>query len=142
MTQSNVALVQKMYEYIGKGQLDNLRQEVFSPDIKWDVPGRNPLAGTKQGIDEVLAFLGQLAKSGLQVEMLKIDEVSEGRVVELHRVYGESEGLSLDALTVSDYQIQNDRITKIQDYLYNTHEMDQYFNKVYTLKPIPERLAN
>lgn len=142
MARSNVSLVQKMYECLGNGELETLRQEIFAPDVEWNVPGRHPLAGSKQNINEVIYFLDQLAKSGLQVEVLRMDEVAKNRVVELHRVYGDAKGVSLDALTVSDYQIQDGKITRIQDYLYHTHEMDHFFHAIYALKPIPERLAS
>ena len=35
--------------------MDTIRNEIFAPDIVWNLPGRHPLSGTKHGAEEVLA---------------------------------------------------------------------------------------
>jgi ketosteroid isomerase-like protein len=59
----NVALVEKMYECFNKGDMDTIKSEVFAPDLKWALPGRNPVGGVKNGADEVIAFFAALARS-------------------------------------------------------------------------------
>lgn len=142
MLEQNVELVQKMYEYFGQGDMGMLRDKVLSSDIVWKLPGRHPLAGSKQGINEVLAFLDQLVKSGLQVEILKMHSIEGNRVVDHHRVYGEKAGVSIDVLTATVYKIKDGKIFEVSDYVNDQHAIDRFFNIAYTLKPIPERLLN
>ena len=65
----NLALVQRMYECFNKNDMETIRREIFAPDLVWNLPGRHPLAGTKHGADEVLAFFSQLVKGNIQVTL-------------------------------------------------------------------------
>ena len=65
----NLALVQRMYECFNRNDMDTIRREIFAPDLVWNLPGRHPLAGTKRGADEVLAFFSQLVKANIQVTL-------------------------------------------------------------------------
>jgi hypothetical protein len=75
--------------------METIRREIFAPDLVWNLPGRHPLAGTKQGADEVLAFFSQLVKAGIQVTLdpaadpnTGVDTFGESTVVEVHRGHG------------------------------------------------------
>ncbi|GAB1545390.1 hypothetical protein NUACC21_80660 [Scytonema sp. NUACC21] len=142
MAHSNIAIVEKMYQSLGKGDLETLRNEVFTADVVWKLPGHHPLSGTMQGIDEVLAFFRKLGTSGLQAEVIKIDAINEDTVTEVHRVYGESKGVSMNILTCTHYQIRNNKIAQVEDYIHNQAVADRYFWANYSLKSIPERLAS
>ena len=80
--------VEKMYDCFNRGDLDTIKSDVFAPDIKWTLPGRHPLGGVKNGADEVLAFFHQLNLSGVQVDLIHIDQWTEDTVVEVHRGHG------------------------------------------------------
>src|SRR5437763_15430490 len=66
-TQSNVDLVRGMYDCFDTGDLETIRREIFAADLVWHLPGRHPLAGTKNGADEVIAFFAQLRRANIQV---------------------------------------------------------------------------
>ena len=55
----NVAVVKQFFKYYKKNDIVGLR-EIFAPDIQWHVPGHHPLAGTKKGVEEVIAYYKQL----------------------------------------------------------------------------------
>src|SRR5262249_49771141 len=135
------SIVQKLYQYLGAGDFQALRDEVFTADVTWELPGRSVLAGEMRGVDEVLAFLSIIGKSGLQVEPLEMHPITEDRVIETHRVFGEIEGARRDGYTATVYQIRDGKIARVNDYLHDQHEADHYFNSVFALKPIPDRLA-
>lgn len=141
MALANVGIVQKMYQYFAAGDFDALRNEIFTPDVTWDLPGRSVIAGEKRGVDEVLAFLRVIGRSGLQVEPLEMHAITEDRVIETHRVFGQTAGARRDGYTATVYTLRDGRIAKVNDYLHDQHEADHYFNTVFALKPIPERLA-
>jgi len=134
-------IVQKMYTCLGTGDFTTLRDEVFTADVTWELPGHSVLGGEKQGVDEVLAFLSTLGKSGLQVELLELHPITEAQVVDTHRVFGAVTGAHRDGYTATVYQIRDGKIAKVNDYLHDQHEADHYFNTVFALKPIPDRLA-
>jgi hypothetical protein len=142
MAADNVAIVQRMYECFNRDDIDTIRREIFAPDLVWNLPGRHPLAGTKRGAGEVLAFFQQLRRANIAVDLIRIDNFGDDTVVEVHRGHGTApNGAVLDALNCTHYRIANDRIVEVQVYISDQYSVDSFFNGVYQLKPIPDRLA-
>lgn len=155
--EANLALVQRMYDCFNRDDLDTIRQEIFAPDLVWNLPGRHPLAGTKHGAEEVLAFFAELRRANIEVTLdpendpaTGIDSFGERTVVEVHRGRGtatvqDADGnetqVVLNALNCTHYQIREGRIAQVQVYMSDQHAADNFFNAVYQLKPIPDRLA-
>jgi ketosteroid isomerase-like protein len=140
---NSLAVVQQMYDCFNRGDMETIKQEVFARDIVWNLPGRHPLSGTKHGADEVIAFFGQLAKAGIRVDLIGLDQWHEDTVVEVHRGYsqGEINGARLDAINCTHYQVVDGKIQRVQVYISDQHAVDSFFWAVYQLKPIPDRLA-
>jgi ketosteroid isomerase-like protein len=138
----NVALVEKMYECFNKGDMDTIKKEVFAETLEWTLPGRNPVGGVKYGADEVIAFFGGLVRSGIRVDLVKIDAWGDDTVVEVHRGYGESKGAKLDALNCTHYHISDGRIAEVKVYMGDQYGADNFFWAAYELKPIPDRWAD
>lgn len=62
MTQSDAEILRKGYEDFAAGDVPSVLA-VFSEDITWHVPGRNPISGDYTGHDEVVAFSGRSASA-------------------------------------------------------------------------------
>lgn len=142
MASPNVEIVQRMYECFNRGDMDTIRQEIFAPDLVWRLPGRHPLAGVKNGAEEVIAFFTQLNKAGIQVDLIGIEPFGVDSVVEVHRGHGQTNGAVLDANNCTHYQIRDGKIANVQVYISDQHSVDNFFSAVYALKPIPDRLAS
>lgn len=56
----NIAPIQRFFEAYNRGEM-NVVREAAAADIVWRIPGHHPLAGDKQGVDEIVAFLQVLA---------------------------------------------------------------------------------
>ena len=137
----NVAVVQRYYEAYSAGDLNLIRNEIFAPDITWTIPGHHPLAGTKQGADEVFAFFEQLDKANFQAEVLFLGG-NNNYVVDVHRGWSNLDtGENIDQLWTLLFQIKGDRLTSAINFPGDQHAADAFFWRVYSLSPIPERLA-
>ena len=149
----NVKIIQRYYEAYGANQIDTIRQEIFAPNITWTIPGHHPLAGTKRGADEVLAFFEQLSKAKFKAEVLFLGG-NDTYVVDVHRGWsnlekGENEktenekskGENIDQLWALLFRIENNRILEAVNFPGDQHAADAFFWRVYQLKPIPERLT-
>ena len=55
---------------------------------------------------------------------------------------GGRETYSLDALNCTHYKIRDGQIYDVQVYMSDQHAADTFFNGVFQLKPIPDRLAD
>lgn len=138
---SNLGLVEKMYECFNRGDMETIKREVFADNLVWTLPGRNPVGGVKHGADEVIAFFGGLASTGIQVDLIKIDAWGDDTVVEVHRGHGTAKGATLDALNCTHYRIENGRIAEVQVYMSDQYSADNFFWTAFALANIPDRWA-
>ena len=155
--EANLALVVRMYECFNRDDMDTIRREVFAQNLVWNLPGHNPVAGTKYGAEEVIQFFIALRRANIRVTLdpvadpaTGLDTFGDSTVVEVHRGQGEvtvpdASGnpttYRLNALNCTHYHIANGRIDRVQVYISDQHTVDVFFNAVYRLKPIPDRLA-
>lgn len=137
----SMAVVDKMYECFGRGDMDTLKNEVFASDIVWKLPGHHPLSGDKQGADEVLAFFGALMATGVNVDNISFGTIGDDRVVEQHTGHGNVNGRDYIFPTCSVYTIRDNKIAQVQVYTADQHGVDDYFWQANPLKPLPDRLA-
>ena len=136
----NVAIVKQFFKYYKKNDIVGMR-EIFAPDIEWHVPGHHPLAGTKKGIEEVIAYYKQLQKANFKAEVIVL-EANDNHVIDCHRGWAKVGDHKLDMNWVLLYTIENGKIKSMQNYPGDQHAADAFFWKVYTLKDIPDRLSN
>ena len=137
---SNVAVVKEFFKYYKEGDIVGLRS-ILDSKVEWTVPGHHPLAGTKKGIEEVIAYYKQLQKANFKAEIL-ILEANDDYVIDCHRGWGQYGGHKLDMNWVLFYRLKNGKIVSLQNFPGNQHAADDFFWKVYKLKEIPDRLNN
>jgi ketosteroid isomerase-like protein len=137
----NVEVVERMYHCFRTGDLATLKAEVFAEDIVFNLPGHHPLAGTKRGINEVLAFFGKLRTLGAQVQPIGIGELSSGAVAEVYRANAEANGVKMQALNCNMYTIRDGKIAEVQVMMADQHNYDAFMWAAVPLKPLPDRLA-
>lgn len=113
--------------------------QVLAEDATWFIPGHHPLAGTKRGVVEIMAFFDQLAKANFKAEPKAI-ALSGDYVIDHHRGWSE-EGPGLDITWCLVFRFENGRIKEVTNLSSDQHKADLFFWSVYDLKPIPERLA-
>lgn len=129
MAHPNEELLKRGYEAFGKGDLDTLR-ELFAPDIVWHAAGTSELAGDYKGIDEVLAFFGQLAQKSegtFKVEthdLLANDEHGVGLSVESATIGGNSHS----APGVEVFHFKDGKITEAWTVSFDQASFDKVFS--------------
>ena len=138
---SSIEIVEKMYHCFKTGDMATLKAEVFAEDIVWHLPGHNPLAGTKRGVNEVLAFFGRLRALGAQVQPLEMGELNNGGVAEIYRAHGEVNGVKMEAFNCNYYTIRNGKIAEVQVLMADQQNYDTFIWAGVPLKPLPDRLA-
>lgn len=134
----NVRLIKDYYAAYASGDPSRLRP-FFADDIRWTIPGHHPLAGTKVGVEEVLAFFTQLAKAGFRAEPIFLAADGDW-VVDLHRGWSTTpEGL--DITWALAFRIRGRRIVEAVNFAGDQHAADRFFWQTYELAPIPDRLG-
>ncbi len=137
----SMAVVDRMYECFGKGDMDTLKTDVFAEDIRWRLPGHNTLSGEKRGADEVIAFFAALMKVGVQVDNVSFGTIGDDRVVETHSGHGTVDERDYLFPTCSVYTIRDNKIAEVQVYTADQHGVDDFFWRSTPLAKIPDRLG-
>jgi ketosteroid isomerase-like protein len=138
--QENVAVVKQFFKYYKNNDVVGFR-EIFAPDIEWTVPGHHPLAGVKNGIEEVIAYYKQLQKANFKAEVIII-EGNEHYVIDCHRGWAKVGDQKLDMNWVLLYTIEDGKIKSMKNFPGDQHAADAFFWNVYKLKDIPDRLSS
>ncbi len=138
VAEDNVAIVKQFFYYYEKNDVEGLR-DIFHPDVIWSVPGHHPLAGTKRGIEEVLAYYQLLNKANFKAEII-IVEANEHHVIDCHRGWASIDGHEIDMNWTLLYEVKDGKILSMQTFPEDQHKMDQFFWNVYKLKKIPDRM--
>lgn len=136
----NTELVFKMYQYFNEGRLDAVREELFAPDIVWRMPGHHPLSGEMRGVDEVMAFLGNLFQAGISVDGAHFGVLDDGTVCEKHLGHGELNGEKFLFPTSTTYEVRDGRLANVQVHTAVQHEVDRYFWGRFSLGPVAGRV--
>lgn len=139
-TSTAVALVQHLYELLGKGDFTAIRNEILAPDIVWHIPGHNPLAGTKRGTDEVIAWLQLLGgvDYSMSLDYLSGDDV---HAVEIHSGHGKFGTWEFDCSNSAMYTIRDGRLAEVQNHTSDQFALDTLYNLAFHFRPLPDRLA-
>ncbi len=118
------------------GDLNALRR-FFARDVRWTIPGHHPLSGTKQGVDEVLAFFEALGRAGFRAELYALAADGDW-VIDLHRGWSTTpEGL--DLTWVLAFRVRGRKIVEAVNFAGDQHAADAYFWRVFPLAPLPGR---
>lgn len=136
----NIKVVQNFFAAYGKKDLKGIAA-VMDENVKWHIPGRHPLSGTKNGRDEVLAFFEQLGSAGFRAEPIYFG-ADENYVVDIHRGWSNAKGKpNVDTTWALVYRIENGKIVEATNLSADQDAANTFFWSQYSLAPIPERLA-
>ncbi|HEX4721352.1 MAG TPA: nuclear transport factor 2 family protein [Pseudonocardiaceae bacterium] len=138
---SNVDIILTMYRYFESGDVERIRTELMHPAIVWRVPGHHPLAGEHRGPDQVLGFLGRMARTGIQFTDLHFGELDDGTVVEKHLGVADLHGERIELPAAVTYGISDGRIADVRVHSGDQHALDRFVWSSVSLKSVTERLT-
>ena len=126
----NLQLVNAFFKAYASNDLDAIKK-VMIEDIKWHIPGKHPLSGTKKGIVEVLDFFQKLNKSAFKAEPI-IMGVNDGYVIDCHKNWSNIENEeNLNSMSCLLWKIENNKIVEVYNFPEDQHVVDSFFSKIY-----------
>ncbi|WP_254445871.1 nuclear transport factor 2 family protein [Ruegeria arenilitoris] len=138
--EDNIKVVQDFFAAYGANDLDGIAS-VMDENVKWHIPGRHPLSGTKNGRDEVLAFFAQLGAANFKADPIYFG-ADETHVVDIHRGWSNAEGKpNVDTTWALVYRIEDGKIVEATNLSADQDAANTFFWSQYDLAPVPERLA-
>ena len=115
MAHSNEELVRQGYKAFGEGDMDTLRS-LYAPDAIHSATGNNPLAGEYKGVDDVLAYYGQLFERSdgtFTAELKSTKAEGDDTVVAIHRNKAQRGDKTLDQDETLTFTVSGGKITHL-----------------------------
>jgi uncharacterized protein len=115
MAHPNEEIVRQGYQAFGEGDMDALRS-LFAPDAVHNATGNNPIAGEYKGIDNILAYYGQLferSNGTFTAELKSVKVEGDDKAVSTHHDNGQRGDKTLDQDETLTFTISGGKITGI-----------------------------
>lgn len=139
ITDLKIATITEFFEAYAKHDRSGIAA-ILDQDIEWTIPGHHPLAGTKHGIDETLAFFDVLAAAGFTAETFFL-QASDEYVVDIHRGYSTQGVGQVDTIWALVWHFNPDgKVDRVLNLSGDQHQMDTFVWNNYPLQPLPDRL--
>jgi ketosteroid isomerase-like protein len=133
MVQDNAAVTDRFFEALAAHNFAAIR-EVMSESVIWVFLGQHPLAGVKNGIEEVVAFFDNIGAlmTDSRVTQQPLVKGSQGNyLVECQHVTTHREdGNNLDHHVCVLWTIIDHKITEGRHFFADAHGADQFFSAV------------
>ena len=128
MAHPNEDLVRRGYEAFNSADVETLR-ELFADTTIFHEPGRSPISGDYQGLDQVLGFFGALAERSGGTFRASLHDVvaNDAHVVGLHSSEGEREGRRAHSPTVLVFHLRDGRVTETWSHHSDQYEFDEFW---------------
>jgi len=125
----DAAAIRAGYQAFASGDLAAVG-ELLSPDIRWHMPGNSPLAGTYDGLPDVVQYLTTLMQMTGGTYGVDVQDVlaSDDHVVALVREHGQREGATLDAPEAHVWRMRDGRAAEFWAYRADSDAVDAFWS--------------
>jgi ketosteroid isomerase-like protein len=126
----NAELVRRGYAAFNAGDMDTLT-ELFHENASWHTPGSSPVAGDRQGRDDVFAQFGRYGGDTggtFKADLKWVAADDEGRVVGVHHNTGERNGKQLDTDACITFEIEDGQLVNGREHFYDLGNWDEFWS--------------
>ena len=126
---NNIDTIRRGYAAFSAGDMETLKNEVFTSDAVWVIPGQGYYSGAKEGVDAILQFFADIfERSGGTLQVLLEDVAAgDGNSYSLHRNVAMRADRSLDLRSVLVFAMVDGRIARVDQYYWDTTENDEFW---------------
>ena len=126
---ATAAVMRRAVDAFGVGDMATLTK-IFSPDLRWHIPGRSAIAGDHIGRDAVFAFFGKtmtLTNGTFKVNALEIIGDEKGGVF-ITNDTGERNGKKLDVMLMLRVHIRDGQFVEVWDHVADLYAHDEFWS--------------
>ena len=130
MTQSNAEMLRTAYEAFAAGDVPAVLA-IFSEDITFHIPGRNPISGDYTGHDEVIGFFQTLVERSngtFSIDVHDLLDNGDDTVVALVTHNGQRDTGELAMEGVHVWRIKDGKATSHQSIVVDDYESDRFWS--------------
>jgi uncharacterized protein len=129
--QANAAIVHGALAALNANDFAAL-EGLIHPEVSWYIPGRSSVAGEVHGRDAVLArFAGYLRETSgtFRMQLRKVLQSPDGRVVAIHHDSGERSGKRLNAGCCTVFDFEDGLILEGSDHFHDLYGWDEFWSQ-------------
>ena len=130
MAHAHENLLRDGYAAFEQGDVRALKDRFFAADIQWHYPGKSPLGGDYDGVDQVTQWLLRTYEAcwgSISVEVHDVIANNE-HAVALITVRAEREDRSLQDQTVQVFHITDGKATEVWTYPRDQYASDEFWS--------------
>lgn len=130
MAHPNEDLVRAGVAAFQRGDMDALRKQYWTDDIRWHVPGRSPLSGDYEGPDQVIQYFARVFEATGGTLGIELHDVlaNDEHAVALYTASGERSGKQLTDNEVQIYHVRDGKVSEAWTYTTDQYAADEFFS--------------
>ncbi|MET1085787.1 MAG: nuclear transport factor 2 family protein [Arthrobacter sp.] len=127
--QEDAAVVRRGYEAFNAGDAETLKG-LFTPDAVYHVGGSGGLAGDKKGLEEIMAYFGELfSRSGGTAKVELRDVIAgEQHTVSLQTAEAQRNGKSMKQEGVLVFTLRDGKVTEVSEFQEDTAKASDFWS--------------
>ncbi|MDP4240053.1 MAG: SRPBCC domain-containing protein [Bacteroidota bacterium] len=133
MEKTNQELIDAFFDALSKGNMVGVKK-VMDENVTWTFLGQHKLAGTKKGIDEVIAFFNKMGvimtESNPSIEKLIVASNGNYLIECQHIKTNRADGINIDHYVSVLWTFENGKIVSGRHFFADPKSVDTYFNAV------------
>lgn len=130
MAHPNEDLVREGFAAFERGDMDALRKQYWTDDVRWHVPGRGPLAGDYEGPEQVIQYFArvfELTGGSLSLELHDV-LANDEHAVALFTVRAERAGKQLTDNLVQTFHIRDGKVSEAWNHSTDLYAADEFLS--------------
>jgi uncharacterized protein len=130
MAHPNADLVRDGYAAFQRGDLDTLQHQYFAQDIRYHIPGRSPLAGDYEGIEQVIQLfirVFELSGGTFRIELHDV-VANDEHAAALLTIHAERAGRQLNDNMVQTFHIRDGKAVEIWSHQTDLYAVDEFWS--------------
>ena len=130
MAHPNENLVREGFAAFGRGDMDALRKQFFTEDVRYHVAGRSLIAGDYEGTEQVLQFFARLFELTGGTFSIELHDVlaNDEHAVALFTIRGERAGKRLNDNSVLTFHVRDGKASEAWSQSTDLHAVDEFFS--------------
>jgi ketosteroid isomerase-like protein len=130
MAHSNEDVVREGFAAFERGDMDALRKQYWTDDIRWHVPGRSPLSGDYEGPEQVIQYFARIFEATGGTLGIELHDVlaNDEHAAALYTASGERGGKQLTDNEVQIYHFRDGKVSEAWTYATDQYAADEFFS--------------